>query len=76
MKFVEPLTYGIECDSTSGEITYVNFVDVINVAPSENKSQNIKGQSIIEKFISAENSLKKQQIEILIPNNFELLAQE
>lgn len=70
------VTYEVECDSTSGEITYGNLVDVIDVVPSENKPQNIKGQSIIEEFISAGNSLKKQQIEILIQNNFELLAQE
>ena len=38
-------------------------------------TQNIK-RTIIEEFIRAGNSLKKQQIKVLIQNNFELLAQE
>ena len=43
--------------------------------PNESTLANTK-EGIIEEFIQADNSLKKQQIEVLIQNYFELLAQE
>ena len=62
-------------DSTSGEISYGNLLDVIDVSPNESTLANTKGR-IIEEFIHARNSLKKQQIQVLIQGNFELLAQD
>tara|TARA_B110000977_G_C10789941_1_gene382040 strand:+ start:390 stop:596 length:207 start_codon:yes stop_codon:yes gene_type:complete len=42
----------------------------------EKNPSNINSISVIEEFIQAGNQLKKQQIEVLTQNNFELLAQE
>ena len=52
------------------------MVDVVDVKPVEKFPSSIKNSSIIDEFIQAGDSLKKQQIEVLIENNFELLAQE
>tara|TARA_B100000780_G_scaffold189275_1_gene133178 strand:+ start:1103 stop:1354 length:252 start_codon:yes stop_codon:yes gene_type:complete len=48
----------------------------VDVIPIEKTSSNINSKSVIEEFIQAGNQLKKQQIEVLTQNNFELLAQE
>lgn len=48
-------------------------MDVITI---EKTSSNINSKSVIEEFIQAGNQLKKQQIEVLTQNNFELLAQK
>ena len=65
----------MEFDSTSGEISYGNLIDVLDISPNESTLANTKGE-IIEEFIHAGNSLKKQQIQVLVQNNFELLAQD
>lgn len=70
------VTYELECDSVSGEVSYGNLVDVIDVKPVEKSPSSIQDSSIIEEFIQAGNSLKKQQIEVLLENNFQLLAKE
>ena len=70
------LTYEVECDSISGQVSYGNLIDIVDVIPIEKTSSNINSKSVIEEFIQAGNQLKKQQIEVLTQNNFELLAQE
>ena len=70
------VTYELECDSVSGEISYGNLVDVIDVKPIEKSPSSIQNFPIIEEFIRAGNSLKKQQIEVLLENDFQLLAEE
>ena len=70
------VTYEVECDSISGQVSYGNLIDIVDVIPIEKTSSNINSKSVIEKFIQAGNQLKKQQIEVLTQNNFELLAQE
>ena len=66
----------LECDSVSGEISYGNLVDIVDVKPIEKSPSSIQNSSIIKEFIQAGNSLKKQQIEVLLENNFQLLAEE
>ena len=71
------VTYEVECDSVSGEISYGNLVDIIDinpVKPIEKSSSSLP--LIIEKFLQSGNSLKNQQIKVLIENDFELLAEE
>jgi hypothetical protein len=70
------VTYELECDSVSGEISYGNLVDIVDVKPIEKSPSSIQNSSIIKEFIQAGNSLKKQQIEVLLENNFQLLAEE
>lgn len=70
------VTYEVECDSISGQVSYGNLIDIVDVIPIEKTSSNINSKSVIEEFIQAGNQLKKQQIEVLTQNNFELLAQE
>ena len=70
------VTYEVECDSISGQVSYGNLVDIVDVIQIEKTSSNINSKSVIEEFIQAGNQLKKQQIEVLTQNNFELLAQE
>jgi len=70
------VTYELECDSVSGEISYGNLVDVVDVKAIEKSPSSIQNSSIIKEFIEAGNSLKKQQIEVLRENNFQLLAEE
>lgn len=70
------VTYELECDSVSGEVSYGNLVDVIDIKPIEKFPSNMERPSIIEEFIKAGNSLKKEQIKVLIENDFELLAKE
>jgi hypothetical protein len=68
----------VEFDSASGELSYGNLIDVFDVSQNESTLANTKeGKGIIEEFILAGNSLKKQQIQVLIQkNNFELIAQD
>ena len=54
------VTYKVECDSTSGEITYGNLIDVKPIDNEENTSHNKVTQSLVQEFISAGNSLKKK----------------
>ena len=70
------VTYEVECDSISGEITYGNLIDIVDVIAIEKTSSNVNSKSIIDEFIQAGNQLKKQQIEVLTKNNFEILAQQ
>ena len=70
------VTYEVECDAISGQVSYGNLIDIVDVIPIEKTSSNINSKSVIEEFIQAGNQLKKQQIEVLTQNNFELLAQE
>ena len=70
------VTYEVECDSISGEITYGNLIDIVDVIAIEKTSSNVNSKSIIDEFIQAGNQLKKQQIEALTKNNFEILAQQ
>ena len=35
------VTYEVECDSISGDVSYGNLVDIIDVIPVENKLSNI-----------------------------------
>ena len=53
------VTYELECDSVSGEVSYGNLVDVIDVKPIEKSPSSIQNSSIIEEFIQTGNSLKK-----------------
>tara|TARA_B100000767_G_scaffold190439_1_gene177716 strand:- start:191 stop:430 length:240 start_codon:yes stop_codon:yes gene_type:complete len=54
------VTYVVECDSVSGEVSYGNLVDIVDVIPVEKTSSSIKSKSIIEEFIqvSVLNRLK------------------
>ena len=54
------VTYEVECDSVSGEVSYGNLVDIVDVIPVEKTSSSIKSKSIIEEFIqvSVLNRLK------------------
>ena len=52
------------------------MVDVIDVKPIGKSPSSIQNFPIIEEFIRAGNSLKKQQIEVLLENDFQLLAEE
>jgi len=68
------VTYELECDSLSGEVTYGNLVDVIDVKPVNTIENAAKKNSltVIEEFIQGGNSLKKDQIEVLVLNNFDV----
>ena len=56
---------------------YTNLIDILDVSQNKNTLANTKeGKGIIEEFRLAGNSLKKHQIQILIQNNFELIAQD
>ena len=52
------------------------MVDVIDVKPIGKSPSSIQNSSIIEEVIQAGNSLKKQQVEVLLENNFQFLAEE
>ena len=51
------VTYELACDSVSGEVSYGNLVDIIDVKPIENSISSRQKSSIIEEFIQAENSV-------------------
>lgn len=71
------VTYEVECDSVSGEVSYGNLVDIVDLKPIEKSPSNVQDSSkIIEEFLQAGNSLKNQQIEVLNQYNFQLLAEQ
>ena len=53
------VTYEVECDSISGQVSYGNLVDIVDVIQIEKTSSNINSKSVIEEFIQAGNQLKK-----------------
>ena len=56
------VTYEVECDSISGQVSYGNLVDIVDVIPIEKTSSNIDSKSVIEEFIQAGNQLKNNKL--------------
>jgi hypothetical protein len=65
------VTYELECNSSSGEITFGNLVDVIDIKKNEDPNES---QILIDKYIANGNSLKPKQIQSLIANDFYKLS--
>lgn len=65
------VTYELECNSSSGEITFGNLIDVIDIKTNEESNES---QILINKYIANGNSLKPKQIESLIANDFYKLS--
>ena len=61
------VTYELECNSSSGEITFGNLIDVIDIKTNEESN---KSQILINKYIANGNSLQPKQIKSLIANDW------
>ena len=57
------VTYELECNSSSGEITFGNLVDVIDIKKNEESN---KSQILINKYIENGNSLNDTVSSLLI----------
>ena len=65
------VTYELECNSSSGEITFGNLIDVIDIKTNEESNES---QILINKYIANGNSLQPKQIKSLIANDFYKLS--
>ena len=68
------VTYELECNSSSGEITFGNLIDVIDIKTNEESKESNKSQILINKYIANGNSLQPKQIKSLIANDFYKLS--